>query len=137
MSKPDDSDIHKEADEIDNEDEEEDCIETTIERVQHDQEELMMEERDQEEQEEENESSENGIDEEVKEGNKKKDYWFEKVKPFMDHFREVSITMVLILGTLLSFDEMMVQFMGRSYETHQIKGKPIGEGFKLFVLTTF
>ena len=49
VSKPDDSDIHKEADEIDNEDEEEDCIEITIERVQHDQEELMMEERDQEE----------------------------------------------------------------------------------------
>ena len=72
MSKPDDSDTHKEADEIDNEDKEEDCIETTIERVQHDQEELRMEERDQEEQEEENESSENGIDEEVKEGNKKK-----------------------------------------------------------------
>ena len=55
----------------------------------------------------------------------------------MDHFREVSVAMVLILGTLLSFDEMMVRFMGRSIKTHRIKGKPIGEGFKLFVLTTF
>ena len=32
---------------------------------------------------------------------------------------------------------MMIQFMGRSGETHQIKHKPIGKGYKLFTLTTF
>ena len=45
--------------------------------------------------------------------------------------------MVHVLGTLLSFDEMMVRFMGRSGETHRMKHKPIGEGYKLFTLTTF
>ena len=32
---------------------------------------------------------------------------------------------------------MMVRFMGRSLQTHQIKNKPIGEGYKLFVLTIY
>ena len=27
--------------------------------------------------------------------------------------------------------------MGRSYETHRVKNKPIGEGYKLFILATF
>ena len=31
---------------------------------------------------------------------------------------------------------MMIRFMGRSKETHRIKNKPIGEGFKFFVLAT-
>eukprot|EP00957_Ditylum_brightwellii_P195745 14913581-Ditylum_brightwellii.AAC.1 len=31
---------------------------------------------------------------------------------------------------------MMIRFSGRSSKTHQIKNKPIGEGHKLFALTT-
>eukprot|EP00957_Ditylum_brightwellii_P198652 15140694-Ditylum_brightwellii.AAC.1 len=31
---------------------------------------------------------------------------------------------------------MIIRFSGRSSETHQIKNKPIGEGFKFFTLTT-
>eukprot|EP00957_Ditylum_brightwellii_P169681 12915108-Ditylum_brightwellii.AAC.1 len=31
---------------------------------------------------------------------------------------------------------MMVRFLGRSMETHHIKDKPIGEGYKLFTLST-
>ena len=37
---------------------------------------------------------------------------------------------------LLSLDEMMIRFVGRCRETHNIKNKPIGEGFKFFVLAT-
>jgi len=36
----------------------------------------------------------------------------------------------------LSLNEMMIQFVGRCWETHRIKNKPIGEGFKFFVLAT-
>ena len=63
--------------------------------------------------------------------------WFDKIKPLVDHFRSVSFFLVAILGTLLSLDEMMICFMGRSLETHRIKNKPIDEGFKLFILATF
>eukprot|EP00957_Ditylum_brightwellii_P175453 13357293-Ditylum_brightwellii.AAC.1 len=31
---------------------------------------------------------------------------------------------------------MMIQFSGRSNETHLIKNKPIQEGYKFFALTT-
>ena len=43
---------------------------------------------------------------------------------------------IYILGTILSLDEMMIRFFGRSYETHRMKNKPIKEGYKFFVLTT-
>ena len=36
----------------------------------------------------------------------------------------------------MAIGEMMIQFMGRSKETHRIKNKPIGEGFKWFILAT-
>ena len=61
--------------------------------------------------------------------------WFDKVKPLVDHFREVSFSMIFILGTLLSFDEMMIRFFGRSVETHKMKNKPITCGYKFFVLS--
>ena len=44
--------------------------------------------------------------------------------------------MVHTLGTILSLDEMMIRFLGRCIETHRMKNKPIGEGYKWFVLTT-
>ena len=31
---------------------------------------------------------------------------------------------------------MMIQFMGKSLETHRMKNKPIKEGYKFFVLST-
>ena len=62
--------------------------------------------------------------------------WFEKLEPFIKHFRDVSEALIFTLGTNLSLDEMMVRFSGRSVETHRIKNKPIGEGFKFFVLST-
>lgn len=63
--------------------------------------------------------------------------WFHKLQSFIDHVQEVSFQLIFVLGTLLSLDEMMIQFCGRSAETHWIKNKPIGEGYKLFVLTTY
>ena len=40
------------------------------------------------------------------------------------------------LELLYPLEEMMIRFSGRSKETHRIKNKPIGEGYKFFVLTT-
>ena len=54
----------------------------------------------------------------------------------IDHVRSVSQAMIFTLGTILSLDEMMIRFFGRSLETHRMKNKPIREGYKLFVLAT-
>ena len=44
--------------------------------------------------------------------------WYHKIKPLVDHFRAVSFSLIFILGTILSFDKMMLRFMGRSLQTH-------------------
>ena len=133
VSEPEESDIHTESDEIENNDGEEDLLETRIERIVQDQEML------QEENEEEDGSSQKDSNEDNNEKKKKddKEHWFKKIKPFINHFRDESYDLIFVLGTCLSMDEMMIQFMGRSYETHCIKNKPIGEGYKMFVLTTY
>ena len=66
----------------------------------------------------------------------KKDVWFSKIAPLIDHFRNVSEDLTYFLGSNLSLDEMIIRFGGRSNETHRIKNKPIGEGYKFFVLST-
>ena len=65
-----------------------------------------------------------------------KNVWFNKITPLANHVREVSLSLILSLGTVLSLDEMMICFCGRSRETHRLKNKPIGEGYKFFVLAT-
>ena len=70
------------------------------------------------------------------EGERKKKVWFEKVETLVHHMRSKNVKLVHTLGTLLSFDEMMIRCVGRSNETHRIKNKPIGQGYKLFCLTT-
>ena len=60
--------------------------------------------------------------------------WFEKIKPLVDHVRDVSFSMVFILGTLLSLDKMMIRFFGRCAETHKMKNIPISCGHKFSVL---
>ena len=62
--------------------------------------------------------------------------WYDKIKPMVDHVRETSLQLIHVLGSCLSIDEMMIRFSGRSFETHRIKNKPIGEGYKLFALST-
>ena len=67
---------------------------------------------------------------------KGKTVWFQKMKVLIDHVRKVNFFLIYHLGTILSLDEMMIRFTGRSLETHRIKNKPIKEGFKFFVLAT-
>ena len=74
--------------------------------------------------------------EDGEEDEEEKKVWFDKIKPLLDHFRDTSEELVHTLGTILSFDEMMIRAMGKSIETHRMKNKPIGEGYKYFVLAT-
>ena len=117
--------IHTEDDEIDDSTVNDAPVEQSTERIVADQEEEMQQQGRNELDDGEHIASE----EEVQ-------VWFNKIQPLVDHFRAVTFSIVFVLGTLLSFDEMMVRFMGRSGETHRIKNKPIGEGYKLFTLTT-
>eukprot|EP00593_Proboscia_inermis_P000329 CAMPEP_0171296326 /NCGR_PEP_ID=MMETSP0816-20121228/4979_1 /TAXON_ID=420281 /ORGANISM="Proboscia inermis, Strain CCAP1064/1" /LENGTH=128 /DNA_ID=CAMNT_0011769667 /DNA_START=287 /DNA_END=673 /DNA_ORIENTATION=- len=47
----------------------------------------------------------------------------------IDHIKTVILSLIYVLGTFLSLDEMMIRFFGRSIETHQMKNKPIKEGY--------
>eukprot|EP00957_Ditylum_brightwellii_P182829 13926703-Ditylum_brightwellii.AAC.1 len=73
---------------------------------------------------------------EDKEHPQKKHVWYYKIEAFINHVREINFDLIHILGTCLSLDEMMIRFSGRSCETHQIRNKPLGEGYKFFALTT-
>ena len=73
---------------------------------------------------------------EIKEHPRKKHVWSYKIKAFINHVREINYDLIHVLGTCLSLDEMMIRFVGRSAETHRMKNKPIGEGYKFFTLTT-
>ena len=53
---------------------------------------------------------------------------------FINHGRKLNYECIHILGTILSFDEMMIRFCGESVETHHMKNKSINEGYKLSVL---
>ena len=59
-----------------------------------------------------------------------------KLTYFLNHVREVSQSIILVLGTFLSLDEMMIRFCGQSAETNWMKNKPIKEGYNFFLLTT-
>jgi hypothetical protein len=52
--------------------------------------------------------------------------WFAKVGPLFDHVRKVCKDLITP-GSLVSIDEMMVRFFGRSANTFRIKNKPISE----------
>ena len=112
----------KDGEEVEENDNEE-LVEQTVERVVYDQEEMLDEDQNVEEDEKNNLPVKEVV-------------WFAKLKTLIDHVREVSASLIWVLGTALSLDEMMIRCQGRSAETHRIKGKPIGEGFKWFVLAT-
>ena len=61
--------------------------------------------------------------------------WFSKVSPLVDHVRSTSLKVIACHSKWLSLDEQMVRFRGRSIETYRMKNKPIGEGYKFFVLS--
>ena len=65
-----------------------------------------------------------------------KKVWYDKLTWVINHIRDVSQDFIFVLGTILSLDEMMIRFFGRSKETHRMKNKPIKEGYKFFVLAT-
>ena len=83
-----------------------------------------------------NEAPEEEEEDEDKEVFPKKNVWYSKLSMLIDHVCEVSFACIYILGTILSFDEMMIRFCGRSVETHRMQNKPIREGYKFFVLAT-
>ena len=120
-----------EGDEVeDNDDEEEDLVDIGFERIQREQEQQEGEDDDGSEEDDGNESSN------VSETSTKKTVWYEKVQFLIDHVRDVSLSLIYVLGTIMSLDEMMIRFFGRSGETHRMKNKPIKEGYKFFVLAT-
>ena len=141
IAAPDNDDYdHKEANDGANNSNDEDgddaMQEIQMERVMMDQEEEdEYENNNEEENEEEEEDNEVRVSENKKKNNDD-NVWFNKIKPLVDHLRMVSYNLIFSLGTLLSFDEMMIRFSGRSIQTHRIKNKPIGEGYKFFVLAT-
>ena len=93
--------IHTENDEVDDETSSDNLIDISFERVQENQE---RNERNNGEISEDNDSA---ASHEVK-------VWYHNIKSLVDHFRAVSFSLIFILGTILSFDDMMVRFMGRS-----------------------
>eukprot|EP00957_Ditylum_brightwellii_P142720 10874812-Ditylum_brightwellii.AAC.1 len=67
---------------------------------------------------------------------RKKDVWYYNLEVFLNHIREINVSLIFVLGTCLLLDEMKIQFSDRSNETHHIKNKPIQEGYKFFALMT-
>ena len=120
----DDDNEASQANDVDNEE----LIETGLDRVQVEKE--LTEETSNTEDEVEDEEQSN------EEEATNKDVWYNKLTFIINHVREVSYSLVSVIGTFLSLDEMMIRFFGRSTETHRMKNKPIKEGYKFFVLTT-
>ena len=112
------------------EEQEDKMIELDLDRVEHDNAPVQQEQC--------NKSTEGEEEEEEsdKDSEKNKKIWYTKVQPIVDHVRKKSAQLIHMLGTLLSFDEMIIRCLARSIETYQIKNKPIDQGYKLFALTT-
>lgn len=51
----------------------------------------------------------------------KKNVWYSKLSMLINHVCDVSYACIYILGTILSFDEMMIRFCGWSVETHRMQ----------------
>ena len=107
--------------------EDEDLVEIGLERVELEEEENNVSDDD---------GAGAGDGEEDDDDSNDHEVWFTKLETLINHVREVSYNLIHTLGSYLSFDEMMIRFMGRSVETHRMKNKPIKEGYKFFVLAT-
>ena len=59
--------------------------------------------------------------------------WWRKLEPLSSHLRKQSQALMLP-GTHLSIDEMMISFTGRSFHTVRIASKPIPGGYKVIAL---
>ena len=61
--------------------------------------------------------------------------WHHKFTSLIDHIRTVSLSLIYVLVTFLSLDEMMIQIFDRTIKTHWMKNKPIKKGYNFLVLT--
>lgn len=60
--------------------------------------------------------------------------WYRKLLPLADQLKERFQTL-MVPASDVSIDEMMVRFVGRSFHTVQVPGKPIPKGYKILVLS--
>ena len=84
-----------------------------------------------------NEEYDQNEEEEIEEEVSNKKVWQERVQPLIDKFCSKSHDLIHSLGTLLSFDEMIICCMGRIGDTHKMRNKPIDCGYNSFALTTY
>ena len=63
--------------------------------------------------------------------------WYQNIESLVNHMRYLKFALIFVLETLMYINEMMIHFMGKSTNTHQINNKPISEGFKFLSLTQF
>jgi len=61
------------------------------------------------------------------------DDWYLKLHPLSDRVREVS-QRVVVLGSQVSYDEMMVPYRGRSMHRTKCPNKPHPDGYKTWGL---
>ena len=62
--------------------------------------------------------------------------WYMKLSPLFEHLRTQFKAYVLPRQNV-SFDEMMVQFTGRSKHTLKMPNKPISEGYKMWAICSY
>ena len=74
------------------------------------------------------------INEEDDDDEAEQEKWYYKAKFMLDWVNKFSQTHCVHPGFTISIDEMMKLFKGRSNMTHQMKKKPIKEGFKFFAM---
>ena len=65
---------------------------------------------------------------------KKNEKWYKKASLILNHVNKFSKTVCIYPGFNLSIDEIIKLFKGRSFQTVQMKCKPIKEGFKFYAL---
>ena len=63
--------------------------------------------------------------------------FYSNLEPLINNNRGVNFYLIVVLGTLLSLDEMMIILMLKYTEKHQTNNNPISEGFKLFYMPAF
>ena len=107
---------------------EDEHVELHLERVQTEQQLVPQHNKNNIETESESDNNDNEFEVE-----KNEDIWLTKLQSIIHYMRYVSFDIIHVLGTILSLDEMMIQFMGKSVETHRIKNKSIEEGYNFFV----
>jgi Transposase IS4 len=66
--------------------------------------------------------------------NSREHKWYSAVKNIINHVNRINKLLLRIPGLILSLDEMLRRFKGRSAMTERLQRKPDKEGYKLFAL---